>query len=437
MRMLTIETSSWPKQTVAIHPRTAIELSLPSSITLSFGVRKERVKVHLNESVEEWVFSLSHDVRDGLLIPLSRHFEWKQREDEFVLGPFIAFYAGEEDRHALRRIKGLRIFTEHYHHINGTLFCFSAEGVDKETNAISGYVYEPLSNTWKKATCGYPSVLYRNVLMKEDFRQDFIQKVGKKIINEKVIGKWEMHKILSASKELGQYMPKTKLCKSPRSLFQMLKTESTVYLKPINGLMGSGIIKVRREGGKLLLSYRQKKKLVEKTMTPKEAALFFRRRLSKEDYLVQQGLDIQHDGRLIDFRVMVVKDSNGEWKAMGFVGKSVSAKEITSNWSTGGDVADGGEVLRQLVGLTIEEAAEVTERMKSIAVKIGEVLDATGDHFANLGIDIAIDTSGDIWIIEVNHRGPGLTILKYAGFEAQYKNILKTIMLYAKRLAGF
>lgn len=437
MRKITVESGRWPEKTIAIHPSTVMELNMGMTTTLVFGVRKMNATIRLTDTVKEWTLSLSEDVREGLLIPLATHYEWKFTGDELELGPFIAFYAGTEQKHVLRRMKVLGKYTEHYSKINGILFCFCADGVEMESRTINGYIFDPVENKWVVEKCGYPAAIFRNVSMTEDFRQDFIEQAGKKIMNEKVIGKWEMHQLLSKSKELCEFLPKTTLCQSPMDILRFLKTFSIVYVKPVNGYKGSGIVKIKREGKKFLLSYKFKKKLVEKLITAKRVAAFFEKRFKKVTFLVQQGLDIHHSGKLVDFRAMVVKDENERWNAMGLVGKSVESNGITSNMATGGIVRDSVKVLETLVGLTTDDAAIVDEKMKAISLKIGEVLDTSGYHFANLGVDISIDRDEKIWIIEVNHRAPLHALMKKAGNNEQYKRILRTNMLYAKNLAGF
>jgi glutathione synthase/RimK-type ligase-like ATP-grasp enzyme len=70
-----------------------------------------------------------------------------------------------------------------------------------------------------------------------------------------------------------------------------------------------------------------------------------------------------------------------------------------------------------------------------IAHRLCRVLDETGEHFAEWGIDLALDRSGHLWIIEAN------VIPTFKGFAALdgdlYRRLLAAPMRYAADLAGF
>jgi len=75
--------------------------------------------------------------------------------------------------------------------------------------------------------------------------------------------------------------------------------------------------------------------------------------------------------------------------------------------------------------------------MEEIALDVGECLDKSGRFYGNLGVDLALDTDGHIWIIEVNNRNPNHTIAIDAKNRPLFYKARLDSMLYAKFLAGF
>lgn len=422
---------------LSIHPRTAKKFGLSSRIILQYGTRSVEVNVKKTRKTKKGIMLLSEDVKEKLLIPITSRYEVIRIEEKMILGPYIAFYAGASEKRLLNRIKDLGKYTEHYHSINGTILAFSANGVDTERKTITGYIFDPENNEWIKGIYGYPMSILRNVSMDNHIHRELIRCVGKNIINETLVDKWKMHQWLSKSNELKNYLPPTILYKSPKDIFLFLKEYRSAYLKPINGFQGKGIMKVTKMRKDFKVAFKKKEKLVELVLTKNEAIRFFKKKLRAKKFILQKSLDIVHNGILLDFRAIVVKDALDEWKPMGLVGKSMTAYGITSNQATGGKEQLGVKALREVVGLSDVEAQKAALKMEEISVKIGEQLDMTDYHFGNLGIDIGIDRNGKLWIIEVNHRGPGHVSMKEIGFEEQFKQILKTNMLHAKSLAGF
>ena len=83
-----------------------------------------------------------------------------------------------------------------------------------------------------------------------------------------------------------------------------------------------------------------------------------------------------------------------------------------------------------LASLTYQELIHIaTDTLKEI--------ESMGVHFANAAVDMTIGELGDIWISDIDHCHPSHEIALVAGYPELYYEILKTNMLYAKKLAGF
>ena len=95
----------------------------------------------------------------------------------------------------------------------------------------------------------------------------------------------------------------------------------------------------------------------------------------------------------------------------------------------------GIEALKRAVSEDTEEMGRVKQQVYSLCQKLCKSLEKTGHHFAELGMDIAIDEEGSLWIIEVNVF-PSFKGFKVMDYDT-YLDIRHTPILYAARLAGF
>jgi hypothetical protein len=134
---------------------------------------------------------------------------------------------------------------------------------------------------------------------------------------------------------------------------------------------------------------------------------------------------------------MVQKDSSGRWASKGIIGRIAAPGSVVSNISNGGKAMWAKELLKKSQGLADEEANALVDKMTSLGLSICDELDKSGTLYGDLGIDIGIDSSKKMWIIEINSRGPDPTIAYFVNDGKLYKDLVSTPLLYAKHLTGF
>src|SRR5690606_34096398 len=146
-----------------------------------------------------------------------------------------------------KNMKKLKKYTEHYEGIKGAFIAFSENRVDKEGKTILARVYHPKLKTWVEAVTGYPCSIIRDVAMNRELRDHFVRTIGKKIMNELIVNKWTMYRWLQKDKELKDHLPETNVYTGPNIVFSKLKKFKNVYIKPIRGSLGRGIIKASKQ----------------------------------------------------------------------------------------------------------------------------------------------------------------------------------------------
>ena len=310
----------------------------------------------------------------------------------------------------------LRRFAYYGMQENCLVYVFSPGAVNQEKNKITGYYLTPGEDgtlIWKKHDFPLPDVVYDRILYRTVEKKKFTGQVKSFLLsqknihyfNPKFLNKWETYSLLAKNPELQNHLPVTRIYKGPESLKKILEFYKSVYVKPINGSLGKGIIRVTLLPEGYVYHYRQGRRPVSGTWRNSEelnsglASL-----LRRGTYVVQQGLNLTKYGdRVLDIRVLLQKDGTGRWVETAMVARVGMAGSIFPN------VAAGGEALNMQTlwqDLTSEDwytcqACSVTRKISLLA---GETLEAHLGTFGEIGLDIGVDSSGHVWIIEINSK---------------------------------
>ena len=141
---------------------------------------------------------------------------------------------------------------------------------------------------------------------------------GSDLLNRPLRNKWTVYKTLQTQTRFQSKQPETQLYTSHTDLVEMLKKYPLVFLKPINGTGGRGILRVERlkrastsfRKGTITRDYSPAKgwgQLAQKPAAVMESG--------DGRYIVQQGIMIKlQSGRVHDYRMLVQKNSR---RAMG------------------------------------------------------------------------------------------------------------------------
>ncbi|MDQ6421874.1 YheC/YheD family protein [Paenibacillus sp. LHD-117] len=218
----------------------------------------------------------------------------------------------------------------------------------------------------------------------------------------RVRSKWAKTKVLLRSPRMHAYIPHTKRY-GKESLYRMLQDYEMVYVKPISGTYGDGVIRVERlndpaEG------YRYQIDTTSRTVSSFEALYqALQRYASRKGYIVQKGIDmLKHRNRRFDLRVMVQKNLNNKWETSGIIGRLAHPRKIITNYHSGGTLM----ALEKL--MSDHQAAAETNALKAnirkLGVRIGKQLEAAYPGLKELGVDVALDTKFHPWILEVNTK---------------------------------
>lgn len=409
-------------------------LSRNQSLFLQFGVTTIPMKLMTSEKVPQGQMLVHDACMKQLKIPAEGQFQVRKDGNTLIVGPYIGLLV-DKIKGSLP-FKNLLHYAKTHRHVNGALLAFSPNDVQPRTKTIRGFMYSPVKKTWIYGQYRYPSSILNKSLTSTPLMAHFQQSLGRTVFNNFRLDKWSMHKLLSRNGSVRTHLPRTILYQSPQDITRMLEQSDEVYMKPVQGSFGSHILKVSKQDTKITVTYKGSLKKVFGNV--RELGQFLRKQNHQSGYLIQESIKlVSSQERLIDFRLILVKDGRGKWKRMGIIARLGPRRSIVSNISKGGTAMEGKRALRRILHKGEAEAGATCLRMEKIARTIAKQLASSGYHAANLGFDFALDTRNKLWIIEVNHNDPNHTIALDAGETQMFHRTIKANMLYAKKLAGF
>lgn len=285
---------------------------------------------------------------------------------------------------------------------------FTPEHLDLKQNETAVWIRQ--NRKWRSTTYPLPDVIYNRITSRRIEQQEALQRKLSllknhfkiPLFNEKFLDKYQVYQILEKNEWIRHKLPKTYLFRDKRSI-SLFKQYPTIYLKPTNGSLGSGIIKMTRTREGWIYQASTSVGTVRRTLKSNYKMIqFLQQKIGKKPYIVQQGLGLMKSGnRPVDFRILVQKRKDGVWKITSAVARIANSQHIVSNLARGGTIRKAGDVLRELP----YPQKPTLAKMRVTALDIAKAFEQSAEgHFAELGIDLAIDTNGKIWLIEINSK---------------------------------
>jgi glutathione synthase/RimK-type ligase-like ATP-grasp enzyme len=319
------------------------------------------------------------------------------------------------------------------------VFVFTPQDVEESNGRIHAMIYKPETRSWGRSWVRFPNVIYDRCRIQKSTRFQQLLVFRKRysnllFLNRPLRNKWAVYNTLSKESAFRPHLPVTKLYQSSEDVSIMLKKFSAIYLKPINGTGGRGILRIdRKSDGTLLLQGRNHSRSIVQPKVIKRSSLASA--LGNWDkhgdqYIVQQGLNIKlPNGRIHDYRMLVQKNGAGIWEVTGCAGRVGPLRSITSNLHGGGEAVSMNSLLQQWMG-SDTAIAQIRETAETFGIRVARHLEATYGALCELALDLAIDRRGNVWLIEVNPK-PSREVFKLAGEREVYRKAIVLPVEYA------
>jgi glutathione synthase/RimK-type ligase-like ATP-grasp enzyme len=217
---------------------------------------------------------------------------------------------------------------------------------------------------------------------------------------QRVHSKWAKTKALVRDPLLKPYVPETRPF-SKKTLKKMLDRLKMVYIKPVRGTFGNGVIRIEKRNGRSLRyafqSGEQKYRYASYTpMFRGLASVKYRR-----PYLVQQGIELLRcAGRRFDLRLMVQKNPKLQWESTGLIGRLAQPRKIVTNYHSGGTPMAAKKLL--ISHIPAKQWREYLKALNKLGILTAAALERKFPRIKEIGIDFAVDAELKPWILEVN-----------------------------------
>lgn len=319
------------------------------------------------------------------------------------------------------------------------VFVFTPQDVNYSSNRIHAMMYDPDKGTWRRKWRPFPHLIFDRCRIQRSPRFEQLQRFRSRyghltFLNRPLRNKWTVYQTLKKETAFRERLPATVIYEKPQDLDDMLCRFPLIYVKPINGTGGRGILRIekRKSGGYLIQGRDQARRIIP----PQKASVStLHERLASWDlkgrrYLVQQGIQLKlPNGKVHDYRLLVQKNGSGEWTATGGAGRIGAARSVTSNLHGGGKAVTMQELLGKWIG--DEEKAETIRReAEAFGVEVAAYLEREYGRLCELALDIAIDRKGGIWLLEVNPK-PAREVFARTGDTETYQRAIKRPLEYA------
>jgi hypothetical protein len=298
-------------------------------------------------------------------------------------------------------------------------YIVSQDDLDLKAGSIRGYTYHADKRRWVSGEFPAPNVVYNRIPFRkfeqlpevQRLIQDCLKHPDIRFFNPSFFSKWSLAEWLRGGKLTQGLIPETEKLSGAGTLAPMLRKHRIVYLKPVKGKAGKGIMKIarlpRRRG---VTPYRMTYYLsggntdsnrFSRISQLNEAV---QKHTNGKEYIAQQGIELASaGGRPFDLRVLVQKNSRGEWKISGVGARVAGESSITTHVPRGGSIDDPAKLLTIVFGAT--SGKRILKEAKRTAIEVAQQIErGSGHNLGEMSMDLGVDTSGKLWFFEANSK---------------------------------
>ncbi len=301
-----------------------------------------------------------------------------------------------------------------------TAYIVAQDDLNLRARKLKGYVYSPSKKKWVLGERPFPDVVYNRIPYRKFEQLPEVQEIIRECLahptirffNPAFFSKWSLFEWLRESKLTRGHIPETVRLAGLGDFARMVRKHRNVYLKPVKGKAGKGIMKVQQLVGKRRASsagYRltcQSADGVEATTYDTVTAMYdaVKKYMDGKDYIAQQGITLAvAGGRPFDLRALVQKNDRGEWRVSGIGARVAGASSITTHVPRGGSIGDPTKLLAAVFGPTGGKAI-LRQARETALVLASQIEKGSGHTLGEMSMDLGVDTTGKLWFFEANSK---------------------------------
>ena len=267
------------------------------------------------------------------------------------------------------------------------------------SDCMKGFIFDSETSSWEEVTVPLPDIVYNRIPKRgfeasPEFQQliTFFKEHRIHLFNPCFLDKYLMYEALTEDGSLARHLPSTIDLSEPKQLSDFFHFHKHIYLKPCKGSQGKGIYTLlEKPDGTLQFS-----SLKHIESYPDFSAFWDTNKapLLKRGYLAQRAvIPKKLNGHRYDYRILVHYE-NGFYKVTGKGVRMSQTQEITTHTPRGG----------KLFPYQHLQTRKLNRKLSDIAQRCGIILSRKFGFLGEFSIDIGEDTSGTLFIYEVNSK---------------------------------
>lgn len=350
--------------------------------------------------------------------------------------PIIGILTWRQDRRFQEPVYFRRLI-QAGNQLGAMVFLFSHQDAKVGSKQVRGFVPKA-GGGWESRIFPWPDVVIDRCRKREPGYLPFRKKPLFIYANSTYTNKWNATQLFLQDESVRRWLPETYAYRAD-ILRTMLAKHQIVYVKPGNGTGGRSILKVAKGQKGYILLGRNRKLVKTSARFSSLAALTSyvnqwvkREQIRNGNFMIQEGVNLELiPDRVVDTRLLIQKNSRGEWEITGMGVRVGGSNSSTSNLHGGGKAASFEHFMADRFGkehtqLIRAECCELAFNVvRSIEKKFGRMME--------FGLDVGIDVNGRVWLIEVNPK-PGREIFREMGQTKVYQESIRKPLEYAMSL---
>ncbi|WP_240703007.1 YheC/YheD family protein [Cohnella luojiensis] len=241
-----------------------------------------------------------------------------------------------------------------------------------------------------------------------------------------MVSKWRKTEALLYSQSFRSIVPKT-VRFNRNQLINMLEKFAMVYVKPDNGSLGRGVMRIERKQGQYSFQ------IGERLRTFASFDLLFaalRKETKSRSYLIQRGIHLlKYKDRRFDLRVMAQLNPSKAWETTGIIGRIAAPRKIITNYYNGGNAMSVTGLLGNL--MSKQAVNNKIKSLEKLGVRVGKATRSKFPGVCEVGVDVGMDRTLTPWILEVNTK-PGYLIFRKLPDPTIFRKIKRYARAYGR-----
>ncbi len=325
------------------------------------------------------------------------------------------------------------------------IFVIPAGHLGRDLTEVLAYRYVQ-SGGWRLMRCPWPDFVWRRMTERPvamasilDEEENILAKTTiQGVLPRSRCDKWTIHTLLTKENGIADFVPDTILVTEFDQVLPAIDSLGDVYIKPVRGTQGMKIARIIQQHGGYLYRDHESHQSFEWITSERDLLLRWGQPLSpQQGYLVQKTVPLMMTRMKdpFDLRYLIQAVPTKPAVCTATIARLASNQALTTNLHTGSRAVTIDTLKGLLHPEDTRRFVKGVQMGEIIALLAFQVLQQRHPFLVELGVDIALDSLGRPFLLEVNPV-PGRKMLRLLDTRLRRLSLLR-VLEYAIWSTGF